>query len=442
MSPLAAYGTIKAVKKTYTDLVVFLVPPEQFIGGGIISIFSLCRETREVVPDSTHVVISTYPGTPTYGKNTSFENDEVVYDFKTVIKEHPRLNSLIIHIPEYSVEAVVHGLNNFRPFLESAKSLQLNVLNQNIKMMPDQFVAASLFTFTQNVTQTTAHIRYTNQELADTYRIPTHLFSVRIDPSQYVHKSFEEKENIVLFSPDEHPLRQKLIDTVKQQTDFEVIELHDLTFEEYKAIIALAKFTVTFGEGMDGYFIESAYSDSIGFAAYNEDYFPDKAYLELPNVYPDYETMVARFIRDIKKLATDGEAYRSANHQTAKLLNKIYGVHFFKENVRRFYKHDYSFTPTKKVDMELLLQALAERDVRIAHETAKLADVKLQLETTRQQLNQEVGARNEEIQKLHAIADERLDDILKLRTSLSWRLTKPVRQSGNLLRKVKRRRAS
>lgn len=427
------------MKKSNSDLVIFLVPPEQFIGGGIISIFSLCRETREVVPASAHVLIATYPGTATYNKNTSFENDEIIYDFETVTREHPYVDSLIIHIPEYSVETVVHGLNHFRPYLESAKNLQLNVLNQNIKMMPGELIAASLFTFTTNVTQTTAHLRYTNQDLADTYRIPTHLFSVRIDPRQYVHKTFEEKENIVLFSPDEHPLRQTLIDTVKKETSFEVIELHDLTFEEYKALIARAKFTVTFGEGMDGYFIESAYSDSIGFTAYNEDYFPDKAYLELPNVYVNHEAMTAKFVRDIKKLAVNSELYRSVNHETTRLLNKIYGEHFFKENVRRFYQQDYSFTPTTKIDQDLLLRTITERDIRIANTTAELEDTKQKLEITQQQMNEEVSTRNEEIHKLHTIADERLEDILKLRSSLSWRITKPVRQSGTLIRKIKRK---
>jgi len=54
---------LKQAKK----IVLFLLPSEIFKSGGILSIFSLCKTSRALLPAS-QVVLATFPGKKTYAK--------------------------------------------------------------------------------------------------------------------------------------------------------------------------------------------------------------------------------------------------------------------------------------------------------------------------------------------------------------------------------------
>lgn len=422
------------------NLIVFLVPPEKFTSGGIISIFSLCKETRLVCGADTNVVIAAYPGTESYKKNDLFDNDEIIYDFDEVVNKNTRLDTLTIHIPEYSVGNVYQELDKRRLVLKKIAHVQINILNQNIQLMASEGDVASLLTLTDTVTQTTAHIKYTNQRLADKYSIPTHLFSVRIDPKQYHHTPYVNKKDIITISPDQHPYRDKIIQKLKDETSYEVIELENLTFEEYKKLVSRAKFTLTFGEGMDGYFIESLFSDSIGLTIYNETFFPSKEYAQLDNVYSDAETLHENIVTDITNWGSDKKQYTEVNKAATRLLLEIYGEDRFHENVRAFYNKEYSFTPSFESREAFLLKAIAEKDSK---RKVELKQIKSQLDEKNHLLediallNSAVNQKSLEIVEIKKVADERYDEIVSLRASLSWKMTAPLRSFTKKVRKSK-----
>ena len=82
-------------------IILFLTPPEVKINGGIMSIYSLCEESRKINHDSV-CIISTYPNAKlTYASNDKFPNNEKIYRFSQIIDNCENLSQLIIHISEY-----------------------------------------------------------------------------------------------------------------------------------------------------------------------------------------------------------------------------------------------------------------------------------------------------------------------------------------------------
>ena len=88
-----------------------------------------------------------------------------------------------------------------------------------------------------------------------------------------------------------------------------------MTINEYIDLICRAKFTISFGEGWDGYFLEPYLCDSIAFTVYNHIFFPNKFNSLLPCVYQTWAEAEERLVIDIKTL-DDKDNYR----KTSKLL--------------------------------------------------------------------------------------------------------------------------
>lgn len=362
------------------ELIVFLLPPEKFISGGIISIFDICSETRSLASNSCATIMAVYPGESSYGRYDFMDNDEVIYEFSTIFDHFPRLNSIIIHIPEYSVERVFWGLSSYGSYLNSIDNFQINILNQNIEMMPNESAVASLLTLTSKVTQTTAFSKYTDQSLADRYGVSAHFLSVGTRADSFTWRTFNEKENIVAISPDEHPLRSSLIEQIRSRTKFEVVEIVDLKFEEYKDLVSRAKFTISFGEGMDGYFTESMYSGSIGISFYNETFFPRADYLSLENVYKDSLEMVNCVIDDMTRLDSNPDIYGEVNRRAVDKIKEDYSDVEYRNNLLEFYRNNFSYSPSVESRIEFLLTAIMQKDARYRDVLNDFESVKQEME--------------------------------------------------------------
>lgn len=105
---------------------------------------------------------------------------------------------------------------DYYSYLSALPDLQINILNQNIELMPDVHVINELKKFTVNITCTTAHERYTTRELREAIGIPLHKFSTFISPEQYKSLDYIHKENLMVVSPDDHPLKSNIIDLIKE----------------------------------------------------------------------------------------------------------------------------------------------------------------------------------------------------------------------------------
>ena len=335
--------------KNAKELVVFLTPGEMKMSGGVMSIFSLCETSRKLLPNST-CIISTFPNGITYAKNNEFPNDEIVYRFSQIEKNCKKLKKLIIHIPEFFAHEFCKSLSKKdTKFLKSIKDLQINIMNQNIELMLEPAKIKDLYKFSSNITQTIAHDRYATQEVCDKWQIPTHLFSALWDMSKYRKREFNEKEKIIVLSPDYHKDKDKIVNKLKEKfNDWQFITVEKMKFAEYMNLISKALFIITFGEGFDGYFTQPSIVGSIGIAVYNNEFFPDNSWLNLSNVFENYEDMSENIVNFINDYSSNFQKYTELSVLNKKKHDEIYNFKQYEDNLRRFYEKKYDFLPQRE----------------------------------------------------------------------------------------------
>ena len=321
-------------------MIMFLSPGYNLKNGGILSIASLYQESSKL--SSIHhaaVVICTIPGDPPLLKYRWFPNNNYLLDADAVIRRCPRLKFLMIHVPEFSVNRVADWLQSKRDG-PLADKIHINVLLQNIDIIAGQNLdrLASFGTMTCS----TAHEAYSTQETRDRFAVPLHRMSVYISPEQYRQTRYEAKENILVVSQDAHPLREEVLRRIKERhPQLRVQVVQDLTYTAYKRLISRAKWTLTFGEGLDGYFIEPIFSGGIAFTVFNERFFtPEFASVKV--VYHSWEELMSSLPGDIDKLDNPIE-YTTAWKQPYELLCRVYNNEIYRENLRRFYRGEYSY---------------------------------------------------------------------------------------------------
>ena len=323
------------------ELIVCFIPNIKMMTGGIQSIYSICKYSREICPQA-QCLIATVPGKYTYSYNPYFKNEEKIYRFEQIIKNAKNVEKLTLHIPEYYADKFYKALKKDEiKFLKGIKDLNINILNQNIELMPEPQKLKGLYKLTDNVTQTIGHHRYATQEVCDKWQMPAHFLSVHIDISGYKTYPFEEKEKIIVLSPDEAPYKKAVVEKLKKELpDFKLITVQNMTFDEYMDLISRSYFTITFGEGFDGYFNQPQTVGGLGMAVYDSAFFPDESWLELKNVYKSPADMENNIVNDIKELSANKELYYSLISKMKEKLSTLYGEDLFKRNLEKFYKKE------------------------------------------------------------------------------------------------------
>jgi hypothetical protein len=466
-------------------LIWFLVPSWNAVGGGLMSICSFHAETRMLLggPDVA-VVASTYPSHPTLKKYTGFANSMDIFSFSEVVTHFKSVEHAILQIPEYFCKDFVSHLSpSERLFLDTIPRLHVNIMLQNIDQCKSDDVLP-LRVLTEEITCTTAHDRYSTQEQSTRFGIPLHKLSAFVD-QRYEQHRWTEKQDIIVLSPDQHPLRGRVIDTIaKGLPSVELITVENMSYENYRSLIAKAKWSLTFGEGLDFYFAEMALTGGVPFAVYNDRFFMPR-FRALPTVYDTWDDLQTWIVGDILKLDHD-EAYHAAGEPIRQILNQLYSREKYRENIRLFYDERYSFPGTspakpRRVDEMLSLaraaiarlrereeagdasiarlrEGIKARDASIAQlradikaRDASIAPLREDIEArdaSIAQLREDIQARDASIAQLGedieardaSIAQLREDiraqdaSIEAVRQSTSWKLTAPLRLTAHLVR--------
>ncbi|WP_180953750.1 glycosyltransferase [Bacillus sp. T33-2] len=336
------------MNKKYLDntenLIIFLVPGENGITGGIISIYSLYEETEKMHHlHNSKTIMCTLPNDTILLKNTNLDNNVDIYPFELVINHFSCMKKCIIHLPESYVQRFIEDISeNESLLLQNIPELHINILNQNDELMPDTTVINNLYRFTNNITSTTAHKRYTSIETRIKYGIPVHLFSTRVSSEQYSFTDFANKEDILVVSPDSHPMKSLILHKIKEQFPKKRVEIvQNMKYEDYKNLITRAKWTLTFGEGLDGYFVETILSGGIGLAVYNPIFFTEE-FQHIPSVFADYDDLY-NHIEDLIKQTSEETNFTVMQREQLKLINDIYNYDEYINNIKNFYLGNYDF---------------------------------------------------------------------------------------------------
>ena len=214
-------------------LILFFIPNSLRIGGGLMSIFSLCEYSRKI-QNYCLCLISTYPGKFTYAINEEFQNEEQIYRWEQIVNNGYCIKELILHIPEYYAKDFYKDLkSNEIEFLMSISNLHINIMNQNIELMPEPELLNDLYKLTMNITQTIAHHRSATQENCDKWKIPTHLFSGTLKLSQKYNRDIKQK--IIMYSPDFNSYKSHILNELsKKLPDYKLAEISNMAFDEFQ----------------------------------------------------------------------------------------------------------------------------------------------------------------------------------------------------------------
>jgi hypothetical protein len=329
------------------NLAIFFVPAVAGVSGGVRSIFSFCSTTRALCSDYA-AVVCTLPSYFTVAAYTWFRNKEQVYRFDLIVQHAKNLEKLVLHIPEYAAGNFAGKCSKKqREFIQRIPQVHINIMNQNIELMPPPEKLRELRQLTQHITQTTAHDRYASQETADHWQIPAHLLSVSIDISHYEKRSFTEKEKLIVFSPDRPETARKFFLLFKRSLpEYNIITVKNKTFDAYMDLISRAFVVITFGEGFDGYFLQPAIVGTLGIAVYNDTFFPDKSWILLENVYESFEILYSSIVYDIKNKFCLPKIYNDTIEQLQLKCSMLYTCDKYRDNIVNFYAGKYHYLPT------------------------------------------------------------------------------------------------
>jgi hypothetical protein len=329
----------------YSNLIILLSPGKDTINGGILSICSVYTESlnlRDV--HRSEVVMCTLPGDSPLSRYTRFDNTIDLFSFTLVLSHFRDLDQMIINIPENGWTQFLENLSqDDLDRLRRVRHLHFNIMLQNIKQLPESYQRfIDELRLLGKVTFTTAHQQYSTSKTRAMLGVPLHKLSVYVSPEQYHRRGYLEKKNLLIVSPDPDPHREIVLARIREQLpDLRIQVIRNLTYEEYKKRIEEAKWSLTFGEGLDGYFVETIFSGGIGFAVYNRDFFtPD--FESLRSLYTSHEDLTQKICRDIVDLDNE-EAYTQYQIEQFDICSKHYDSAIYRENLRSFYEGKYTF---------------------------------------------------------------------------------------------------
>jgi hypothetical protein len=319
-------------------LMVILVPEHNTISGGIYSMMSIANQMYRL--RRTHgyeVLVMTRPNrlNITYYRNTHFRNAENVYRFEQILLCEGA-QDIYLHIPEYAAASFMEEISYAeREYLKSRKKLHVNILNQNVELMPEKARFSELRKLCRgNISQSVAHHAYFTQAIANLYDLKTILLPAYTDLSLYPPMSFEKKEKLIIYSPDEATYKAACLRRIaKEFPDFQLIEIQGVTFDRFMDYATRCLFSITFGEGFDGYLTQPTLQGGVGFAVYNDKFFPSPEFKKYANIFQDGAEMVACICDRMKYLLADRAAYEQVSEEFIDAHNQLYDYYEYVKKI-------------------------------------------------------------------------------------------------------------
>jgi hypothetical protein len=330
-------------------LMVIVVPEHNEMSGGIFSFFTIARAAYEIRrKHDYHVLIMTRPNRHnlTYLRQRNFRNSEDVYRFEQITRcQNARV--VYLHIPEYATTDFVQLLSNdVLTYLRSRERLYINILNQKIDIMPDKKEFADLRTLANELTQSVAHHAYFGQGFSDRYDMPMLLLPPYTDLSGYEPIPFEDKEKLIIYSPDDAKYRGPVLRALEAGLpDYSLREIRGITFDEYMDLASRCRFSITFGEGFDGYLAQPIHQGGVSFAVYNEEFFPSKDLISFDNIFSSGEEMISGIVDRIRALEKDSRFYRRTNQSMIDLYDSLYSKVDYLRRVEMLINRKFEFYP-------------------------------------------------------------------------------------------------
>lgn len=349
---------LSAAIKAKKVVIFFEIEPYPMCGGQM-SLFSYCRFSRQVLGKEIPVLMATLPQGPIHSQNNWFKNDIDILRWEQVLEIIKNKEEVIFHLPEADLvnpetkeETLRSRLteNDFGIF-KTIKKITINVIVQEIKKCPSKQYWNILRRITPNITMTTAHKKYSTQQVCTQFDVPLKELSVFIDLEPYREFSQNKMEKLILLSPDiENPNREPIAAKLREELpDWKIIDFYRMSFTECMELTSRSFATITFGEGLDGYYLHPAAVNRLGLTVYNNIFFTDPAWKELKSVYASYQDMYDHIVDDVKFWWNHPDEYRKAVQEITAKSRQAYNFDGYLENIRNYYEERYDFYPKRKI---------------------------------------------------------------------------------------------
>ncbi|MBO7048732.1 MAG: hypothetical protein J6W62_07475 [Spirochaetia bacterium] len=345
--------------KKAKKVVIFIEIEPYPMCGGQMNLFSCCKYSQQVLGGDIPVLMTTMPGDNTYHHNNYFINNIDICRWSQIIDILANKEEAIIHIPEVDILNPETGEEMLRrrltvediKVLKKINNLRINIFVQEINKMPPKEKYKYLFDITNNISMTTAHPGYSTQDCSTKFNLPLKRLSCFIDLTPYEKFAKNKIEKIIILSPDyNNPYRQYIAQKLREKLEgWEIIDFYRMTFTECMELTSRSFATITFGEGLDGYFIHPIGVKRLGFAVYNEQFFPDSSWKKLFCCYSSWEEMDEKIVDDIIFLYNNPKKYEEAVEELTKKTKNEYVFDEYIKFLSDFYKNKFDFYPHKFV---------------------------------------------------------------------------------------------
>jgi hypothetical protein len=266
---------------------------------------------------------------------TKFDNDVEPLAFADLLPRFPAGAEVMLHIPEF--QTVSFG-SDCLPVYRSRPDLKwrFNILLQNIDAIPSSG-AVELLSQVGTTTATTAHKAYASDDTASRIGCPLHHLSTWVCPEDYQRLGYFQKQKLIVVSPDPHPARAEILRQMSEALpDHRIVKIWDMTYQEYRNIIKVAKFTFTFGEGLDGYFTETIFSGGIAMALFNDRFFTED-YWKLDGIFKDGQSAISNVAQFLKE-ADNAAQFEAIAARQYSVSEKNYSRAEYIQNIKSYYE--------------------------------------------------------------------------------------------------------
>lgn len=326
--------TNRLFKAAGNRFVIFLVPGYDVVNGGVMSICSIAAETNRLLSASgVSVAVCTAYGQPRMLRYTKFDNDTQLFAFMDLLPSFPTGSEVLIHVPELWVDM----------FVADCRSIYLSRSDLywrfNILLQRDAVPTTASVDVLKKIGPTTVTLAYEAlaDDAAQRLGCPVHFLSWYIAPEDFQRRGYSTKDKLIIISPDHHPARDQIIARISHAiSDHKVVEIRNMTYEKYKSVIKDAKFAFTFGEGLDGYFVETIFCGGVGMAIFDEHYFTPE-FRDLDGIFRDGDDAVKR-VEAFLSSADNERCYQAIAQRQYELCAKTFDRNEYLGYIKNFYE--------------------------------------------------------------------------------------------------------
>lgn len=330
-------------------VVMFVCLPSRKVTGGGLQINTLYRESRRLFKHSDAAAILCWPP----GRGRDLHQDPnmpavtAISPFWTVIDRCPKDCALTLHLPEFAAQSIINDRIGWRWIRENAqgRELHINILNQNYDVMVPIRLIRKLGDIGVKTTITTGASQWASPNEQLRYGVPIHWIPTWYYTDAAEWQPYSTKKNLLIVSPDPSPHRQRVLDAIRRgMPELDVRVISGISFDQYTELEKTAKWSLTFGEGCDGYFYGPALRGGVPFAVYNgtfANWDPD----DWRTTYNSYDELASCIVGDMKALDNQ-EGYEKYSLRLREHFSKYRGYDALIDQVERFYRGDYRWHPS------------------------------------------------------------------------------------------------